>query len=462
MEPARKAWVQEYGDTEAFLDYENHVAIYYPVGEILTPDKEVRKWTLDYQKKTGTLINYDSYISFNRYAGVLLYGDSVTKTFNIDLMSGKVMDIHDIFKDPDGFLSFIESKYNKQPKREWLKSCLITPQGFSVFAPELDQEVFFSYEEIWDFLALKTDIEIVKSSFFQENQDETIGICFAQDVVVRTKDTVRSKRLGTIDFGTRLNVLERNVSYGWHKILYRGTEAYITADYIKFDSDEILNQASDPNIVKSLPPIPEPIDPNKPMIALTFDDGPSNTTAKILDVIEEYGGRVTFCMVGNRVESREDIVARAKELNCEIASHTWEHRMLAGLNQRDIREELNKTRDIIMGAGGGEISILRPPFGRVDESVKTVAKEMNMSIANWCVDTLDWKTQNPSSIYKATIGKVKDGDIVLYHDLFSATGEAMKEVIPELLKEFQLVTVSELLSFCEGGAVPGEVYRCRK
>ena len=74
------------------------------------------------------------------------------------------------------------------------------------------------------------------------------------------------------------------------------------------------------------------IDPTKPMIALTFDDGPSEETIRILDVLAEYNGRATFCIMGNRVETYGHIIKRAIAEGNEIASHTWNHKKLTEIS----------------------------------------------------------------------------------------------------------------------------------
>ena len=202
------------------------------------------------------------------------------------------------------------------------------------------------------------------------------------------------------------------------------------------------------------------IDPSRPMIALTFDDGPSEYTERLLNVLKEYGGKATFCVQGQNVEKYADIVRRAVAEGHEIASHTWNHKKLTEVSASTVRSQLQRTNDIVKEVTGGyQIKVLRPPYGSVNKTVRNICKEMDMVIAHWKLDTLDWDTRSTSKTYRAIIRGAENGAIVLCHDLYSSTASAIEQVVPELVaKGYQLVTVSELLSFHKDGAQPGTVY----
>ena len=203
------------------------------------------------------------------------------------------------------------------------------------------------------------------------------------------------------------------------------------------------------------------IDPNRPMIALTFDDGPhAPVTNRILDSLEANGGRATFFMVGNRVTGKANkaAVARMAALGCEVANHTYEHKAITKLGAEGIKSQLARANDSIRLAGGVSPVLMRPPGGaKSDAAMKTVGS-MGMSAVLWSIDTLDWNTKNKQKTIDAVIGHVKDGDIVLMHDLYGTTADAAEVIIPKLKEMgFQLVTVSELASY-RGGIQPGKVY----
>lgn len=187
------------------------------------------------------------------------------------------------------------------------------------------------------------------------------------------------------------------------------------------------------------------LDPSKPMIALTFDDGPySPVTEKILDVLEQNNGKATFFCVGSRVSGYASSVLRAYNMGCEIASHTYSHVYLTGLKAKKIKKEQSKTNKAIRNIIGCEPTALRPPGGFVNAKVR---KNMKVPMICWSVDSEDWKSRNTKKILKRC-KKLEDGDIVLMHDLYPTTAKAVKKLVPRLVKQgFQLVTVDELFYY---------------
>lgn len=202
------------------------------------------------------------------------------------------------------------------------------------------------------------------------------------------------------------------------------------------------------------------IDPTRPMIALTFDDGPSEETDRILRVLAEYDGRATFCVIGSKVEAYADVIRRAIAGGNEIACHTWSHPKLINLSAANVRSQIERTNNIVREVTGGyEIKVLRPPYGSTNKTVRSICADMGLLIAHWQVDTKDWATRNTAKTYKAIMKGAETGVIVLCHDLYSTTAAAAEQAIPELVAQgYQLVTVSELLSFHKDGAKPGSVY----
>lgn len=202
------------------------------------------------------------------------------------------------------------------------------------------------------------------------------------------------------------------------------------------------------------------IDPTKPMIALTFDDGPSEHTLRILRVLAKYDARATFCVQGYNVETYPEIVKLAVAQGNEIASHTWSHPNLTEISSSRIRSQLQRTNDIVAQvADGYQIKVLRPPYGATNKTARNICAEMDMIIAHWQIDTLDWQHRNANKTYKNIVNKAKPGAIVLCHDIYENTAIAAEKAIPELIEQgYQLVTVSELMSFHKDGAKPGTVY----
>lgn len=185
------------------------------------------------------------------------------------------------------------------------------------------------------------------------------------------------------------------------------------------------------------------VDPSRPMISLTFDDGPSpSATPVILDVLQQYRVRATFFQLGSEVAKYPFVSKRVLDTGSEIGTHTYSHPNLTKLSLRDVKSQINTSSAEILLACGSAPGLLRPPYGAYNDTVKTAA---SMPLILWSVDTLDWKTRDVQKDISAVLSNAKDGDIVLMHDIYMPTAEAVKTIVPELLKRgYQLVTVSEL------------------
>jgi len=216
-------------------------------------------------------------------------------------------------------------------------------------------------------------------------------------------------------------------------------------------------------IIPNVPPQSGDIDPSKPMVALTFDDGPSKNTAQILDILEKYGAHATFCVVGNLVDARKSTVKRAFDLGCEIIGHSWDHRDLTKLTVEEIENEINDTSAVIESITGVSPKLYRPPYGAVNDKLKSVSAELGYAMINWCVDPMDWHTRDADKVHDAIMADTGNRAIVLSHDLYVSTADAMERVIPELLLQgYQLVTVSELMYYSNKTLEAGVVYHSGK
>lgn len=203
------------------------------------------------------------------------------------------------------------------------------------------------------------------------------------------------------------------------------------------------SQAQDPNLVASGGRI---VDLRKPMIALTYDDGPYAPVGnRIMDTLETYNGRATFFMVGDRVPSYATEVRRMASNGHEVANHTYNHKYLNKLDAASIRAQVTKANDVIESVSGQRPKLMRLPGGNKNA---TVLKNVNMPIILWNIDTRDWATKNAQKTIDAVVGKVKDGDIILMHELYSSTADATAAIVPKLAAQgYQFVTVSELAKF---------------
>lgn len=201
------------------------------------------------------------------------------------------------------------------------------------------------------------------------------------------------------------------------------------------------------------------IDPKKPMVALTYDDGPGfDAETRILKCLKKYDAVATFFYLGNRVKSDKNNVKLAYSLGCEIGNHSWDHSNLAGLDADGVKSQISKTNKAIKGVIGINPTVFRPPYGASNE---TVMKASGMPSILWTVDTLDWSSRDAKKIV-AKVKKTKklDGKIILMHSLYDETAAATEKLVPWLEKKgYQLVTVTELIKYKTGEAPKaGESY----
>lgn len=198
------------------------------------------------------------------------------------------------------------------------------------------------------------------------------------------------------------------------------------------------------------------IDPNRPMVALTFDDGPYAPVGnRIMDCAAQYGAKVTFYVVGSRCAAYQTEMQRMVAEGHEIGNHTYEHKYLNKLGAGEIQYQVNKGSEAILAASGTAPVTVRLPGGNKNA---IVLANINAPIIMWSIDTLDWKTRDAKSTVDKVLGTVRDGDIVLMHELYSPTGDAALQIIPALVEQgYQLVTVSEMAQY-RGGLQNGVVY----
>lgn len=221
--------------------------------------------------------------------------------------------------------------------------------------------------------------------------------------------------------------------------------------YIVLDGQKIYGEWSDVNnaAIKEKVVMPENLDPNKPMVALTFDDGPSyagenNATERILNTLEKHGARASFFMVGSRVnDANAYLLKKEIEIGCEIGNHTLTHERYG---KKVTANDICKSSERIKQYCGKAPSIFRCPGGMMSSAIQEECRKEGMPIAYWSVDTEDWKSKNPKAIYDAAMDHVYDGAIILMHEIYPTTADAVEKLVPALIEDgYQVVTVSELI-----------------
>ena len=194
-------------------------------------------------------------------------------------------------------------------------------------------------------------------------------------------------------------------------------------------------------------------------VALTFDDGPSGKyTRALLDGLYDRGAKATFLLCGYRLKDYPDIAQRIFEEGHEIGLHGYSHDSMKNMSRRTIAQELMDTEALL--PEGCHPAFLRPPGGFSSDAVQQVALARGLAILHWSVDPHDWETHSSQAIEKAVLTQVKDGDIILLHDMTTSSVEAALEIVDELLKQdYEFVTVSELARLRGIRPKPGVTYK---
>jgi peptidoglycan/xylan/chitin deacetylase (PgdA/CDA1 family) len=193
-------------------------------------------------------------------------------------------------------------------------------------------------------------------------------------------------------------------------------------------------------------------------IAMTFDDGPSSkTTPQLLDILEELNIQVTFFVVGKMVKQNPGVlqkIVKARQGH-EICNHSWNHANFKGLEDNNIRSQIEDTQKAIQDAGGGNAAskIVRPPYGSINKrQIDFIQRELGYKVIGWDIDPRDWEGgTNSEQIKRHITTRTKDGQVILLHDIHQRTINAMPETLRTLKQKFTFQSVSRLGNFTRGG-----------
>ena len=217
-----------------------------------------------------------------------------------------------------------------------------------------------------------------------------------------------------------------------------------------FSGEERLRQAVGPAEVEVDSP---------PLVALTFDDGPRNkTTGPLLDGLALREVPATFFLVGSRIDGSEALIERMAADGHQIGIHTYDHVIVTDLSRGDFDLQVGKTRAKLTNILGDGSFWLRPPYGIVDQSVE---QWCDCPLILWSVDPEDWKDKDVDRIVASVLEQVRDGDIILMHDIFESSVEAALWVVDALLAQgYCFVTVEQLME--QRGVQPQNGVRYRR
>ena len=197
-------------------------------------------------------------------------------------------------------------------------------------------------------------------------------------------------------------------------------------------------------------------DQKRPMLALTFDDGPSQYTMELLNCLEENNAHATFFMLGELVGSFPDEVRKMAEIGCELGNHSYDHSDMLQLDLDSVYKQFNDTDNKLIEACGQASTVGRCPYGNGNADIyQTVGKPFVL----WSLDTLDWKLLDADADYQSVMnGDLSDGTIILMHDIHQPSVQAALRIIPELVQQgYKLVTVSEMAA-AKGVQLQNTVY----
>ena len=201
-------------------------------------------------------------------------------------------------------------------------------------------------------------------------------------------------------------------------------------------------------------PTPAPTTGNK-VIALTFDDGPGPYTAHLLDILDQYGAKATFFLIGSKVSGQASVVRSIQARGHQLGNHSWSHPELPKLSVDQIAGEIDQTNNAIKQAVGTKPNIIRPPYGAFNRAVLEQFRQRGMSAVVWSVDTRDWADRNSEIVCSRAVAGARNGAVILMHDIHPTSVNAVPCILNSLKQQgYSFVTVQNLI----GDMTPGAVY----
>lgn len=319
-------------------------------------------------------------------------------------------------------------------------------------AADADQQVVLDYRSkvVYDHYISVLFKETVKSEDQEQIVYRSVNYDKKQKQLLKVDTILRNQYSQDLLDGAADNDVKAVEINEQNVLIYLDGQQTKTIDYSKNKEYIALTDPNIPSLYQKEPLTVEKtkeIDPDKPMVALTFDDGPNpNTTPQLLDTLKKYNAHATFFMLGTNVKYNPELVARVYQEGHEIGNHSWEHRDFARMTDKDeIWANYQKADDAIFEACGHDPTHVRPPYGNVSELYNKV---VNRDSILWSIDTRDWESHDPKAIQAIIEKYVNDGSVILLHDIHIDSVEAMETVIPMLQKKgYQLVTIDDLYRY---------------
>lgn len=208
----------------------------------------------------------------------------------------------------------------------------------------------------------------------------------------------------------------------------------------------------------SLLAVPAQAAQEKKYVALTFDDGPSGRfTRALLDGLYDRGAHATFLLCGYRMKDQQELTQRIFSEGHEIGYHGYSHDSMRTMSRRQIAQEIIDSQALL--PEDCDPVFLRPPGGFVTDGVRQIAEARQLAILSWSVDPKDWATHDKIAIEKAVLKNIRDGDIVLLHDMTDSSVQAALDIVDALMRQnYRIVSVAELVQIRRVKLKPGQVY----
>lgn len=185
----------------------------------------------------------------------------------------------------------------------------------------------------------------------------------------------------------------------------------------------------------------------RPVVALTFDDGPQPAyTPQILRILEEHGVTATFFVIGRNAKRYPELLRKIHSAGHALGNHTFSHVKLTAVRNGALREEVERTGEIILQETGVKTALFRPPFGAFDARSLAELAIRRLEVVLWSVDSRDWVTPVPQEIRHNVESTAQAGAIILLHDVHPQTVQALPGIIEVLkAKGYGFVTVPEMI-----------------
>lgn len=324
--------------------------------------------------------------------------------------------------------------------------------------------VDYDSEQIFDRFTSVTFHQVVKDQNDKvvAQKDTSFNYDKKTDKILGVKDVLRRDYLNVLSDKAKANKLDvksltsnqlSNFIIGKNAVTFYINDRVEQKMSLNYKDNQAYIKLADKNIPSlyqgdvATPKAQPDVDPKKPMVAITFDDGPHyENTEEIMKTFEKYHGRATFFMLGKNVEINADIVKDMYQRGFELANHSWDHADLRTLDKKGVLSEIYDTQDAIYKLTGNEPTYFRPPYGALNE---TVLNANQMGYAFWDVDSEDWKLKEAGAIKNSVVKSTKAGNmVVLLHDIHSFSKDSIEGILSSLSKDgYQFVTYSTLMKY---------------